>query len=469
MVAKITKSNSLYGTLVYNLQKIDGGEASVLGVNGMWESAAGEYRLADFTAAFKARLAVNNRTKKPVVHISLNPSPEDTLTDEQLLKVGHEYMQRMGFGEQPYVIFKHEDIERHHIHIVTTNLNPDGSKISDSHNFERSKEITDDMEHKYSLHRTGVKQNAEAWKPDKISLGKGKVRHQIKNIAKHLLDGYKFQTLNELKSALLLYGVDMQEVKGATSSGQLYSGVIYSATNEAGTRIAPPIKASSLGKEYGLPAIEKKIEKAAEALKGINKNGVRQILKSCMEQSVGRDELLQRLKESSIELLFRTNDAGRIYGVTVVDHNAKVIVNGSKLGREFSANAFHALFEQWAGEHPDAAASATAREAKSPAKEKEPEVGKGSGEVEMAPTKSSSEADGGERADGDGGNGGDAAIGNTDAGGIEAFDELASELAFAELLVGLFDVSVEPHREKNFVPEKDDEKRKKKKKKRRYI
>jgi hypothetical protein len=465
MVPKIKKSNNLYGTLMYNLQKVSDGVALVLGVNEMWESATGDYRLTDFTAAFNARLAVNNRTKKTIAHISLNPSTEDTLTNRQMLIYAREYMERMGFGEQPYVVFKHEDIERHHMHIVTTYVKADGSRVDNENDFDESLKVAKDLDAKYGLH-PAKKGEGERYEPAKVSPEKGKIGYQIKNIAEHLLDNYRFMTVNEFKAALLRYNVDMQEVRGETSSGQAYAGVIYSATDDAGNRVATPIKSSRLGKEFGLPAVEKKIEKSAKALKNIDKDDIRQALKSCMAQATGKDELLQRLKEKGIDIAFRVNDAGRTYGATVIDHNAKIIINGSRLGKEFSANAFHALFERWAAgmsapeeekvsparaaespteaaESPARAAGSPARAAGSPAKEKVPgwSSGEGTGSAGDA------EVEAGEDRGGD--------TGSIDSAGVGSTEEAG--LAFAEVLAGLFGAPVAPHREKRFVPSRDDD------------
>ena len=47
-----------------------------------------------------------NRLEQPntVFHVSLNPSPEDKLTDEQFREIAREYMERMGYGNQPYIV-----------------------------------------------------------------------------------------------------------------------------------------------------------------------------------------------------------------------------------------------------------------------------------------------------------------------------------------------------------------------------
>jgi hypothetical protein len=447
MIAKIKANNNLYGTLMYNHQKVEDNEAKVLCVNEMWESATGEYKISDFTSAFNMRLAKNNRTKSPIVHISMNPHPLDVLTDEQMLTIACEYMQRLGFGEQPYVIFKHEDIERHHMHIVTTNIKPDGSKLNDGYIKRRSKAITEDIERKYKLHPAEVKQGNEPWQPDKVSVEKGRIRYQIKNIAKHLVDEYCFQTVNELKAALLLYNVDMQIVKSADGAQHTYTGTLYSATDDKGNRIASPIKASNLGKEYVLHAIEKKMEGKAEMLKSLDKNSTKQALKSGVAQSKSKEELLQNLKEKGIDILFRVNESGRIYGATIIDHSVKIIVNGSKLGKEFSANAFQALFEQWANERP-----VREEEKVSPAKEKSSNaesIGSGMALEQNDPVVSAGEVN--DRAN-DSSNSSNGDFNLEEAG-----------LAFAELLAGLFDVPEEqPHREERFIPDKKKKKKKKK-------
>lgn len=72
------------------------------------------------------------RTEKPVVHISLNPDPEDRLSDDELTDIAAEYMEGMGWGGQPYVVYKHTDIDRPHIHIVTVQVDSTGRKIGDT-------------------------------------------------------------------------------------------------------------------------------------------------------------------------------------------------------------------------------------------------------------------------------------------------------------------------------------------------
>ena len=67
-------------------------------------------------------------------------------------------------------------------------------------------------------------------------------------------------------------------------------------------------------------------------------------------QTAGHDRVLfeRELLRQGIGVVFRQNEAGRIYGATFIDHADKTVFNGSRLGKEFSANVFNDLF---AGQH----------------------------------------------------------------------------------------------------------------------
>lgn len=97
-------------------------------------------------------LEANRRTTNTVFHVSLDPSPEDKLTDEQLRKIACEYMERMGYGKQPYIVFKHKDISREHLHIVSLRVDEQGRKLPHDFEARRSMEILRDLERKYGLH-----------------------------------------------------------------------------------------------------------------------------------------------------------------------------------------------------------------------------------------------------------------------------------------------------------------------------
>jgi len=143
MIAKINTGSNLYGALAYNQKKVDEGMGKVLATNLVCEPIYGHFSVQGCAADFARWMPSPEHlpTKKPVIHISLNPHPDDKLADNQLADIGREYMERLGYGGQPYLIFKHEDIGRDHIHIVSLRVDCEGKLIKDSFEHKRSKEI----------------------------------------------------------------------------------------------------------------------------------------------------------------------------------------------------------------------------------------------------------------------------------------------------------------------------------------
>ena len=151
MIAKISATENLGGALGYNFKKVEKGEASILLAQGLYQNKEGTYTMAEVFPDMQALIPEKCRTKKMVFHCSLNPHPDDKISDEQLVQVAREYMEALGYGNQPYIVFKHNDIAREHIHIVSHRIDGEGKKINDKFEKRRSKQITDALERKYSL------------------------------------------------------------------------------------------------------------------------------------------------------------------------------------------------------------------------------------------------------------------------------------------------------------------------------
>ena len=113
-------------------------------------------------------------------------------------------------------------------------------------------------------------------------------------------------------------------------------------TNE---KVGNPFKSSLFGKSVGIEALEKRIEKSAEIIKqkGLKERS-KKIIASVMKSHHDRISFEKELAGNRISVLFRENERGRIYGVTFIDHEQKAVFNGSRLGKEFSANVFDDLF-----------------------------------------------------------------------------------------------------------------------------
>lgn len=339
MVAKISLGNSLYGSLVYNGEKINKEHGRVLDTNKIYNDGTGKINIHRVFEDFKRWMPQATKAEKTMMHISLNPHPDDRLSEAQYIQIAHEYMEKMGFAEMPYVIVKHEDIDRHHIHIVALRVRPDGSAIDSKNNYYRSKEITREIERKYGLH-TAERQRITPDMPIRKIDSNGDIKRQVANTVKMVGMRYKFQTLGEYNAILSLYNVKCEEADGRVN-GREYHGLVYFATDDEGKTIASPFKASRLGKFAGREAIEKKYERSKER---IDIKPLKKKVSRIMSQSTGKEDFIARLKAENINLVLRYTDEGRIYGATYIDHGSKTVLNGSRLGRNFSANALENWF-----------------------------------------------------------------------------------------------------------------------------
>lgn len=334
----------MFGALAYNQNKVDNEDAKVLFSNRMLLNEDGNFSIGECMRSFEMQMPVQLSTKKPIVHISINPHPEDVLSDQQLADIAQEYMQKLGYGNQPYLVYKHEDIDRHHIHIVGLRVDENGKPLNDKFEHRRSKQITRELEKKYNLHPAEKKERTERPELKKVDYAAGDVKHQIGNAVKGACYGYRFQSFGEYKALLACYNVYAEEVKGEIN-GKPYQGIVYSAMNDKGEKVGNPVKASRIGKSVGYEALERRMQKSGEVIKDKNlKEHTRRTVAIVMKTADNRRELERQLKQKGIDVLFRQNDSGRIYGVTFIDHNNRVVLNGSRLGKEFSANVFNETY-----------------------------------------------------------------------------------------------------------------------------
>lgn len=339
MVAKISIGSSLYGALAYNSEKMNREEGRVLGANKIILPADGQIDIGHIAENFNAFMPKTGKTKKPVLHISLNPHPDDKLTDQDFEILAREYLEKLGFGEQPFIIYKHADIARHHIHIVTVNVNEQGKRLNQGFLFRRSKKITTELEEKYNLHKA-QREKITPDMPIKKVDPSGDIKRQVANTVKMVGMRYKFQTIGEYNAVLSLYNIRCEQTDGRVN-GREYHGLVYFATDDEGKVIANPFKASRLGKFASRTAIDSRFERAKDK---IDVAPTKRKVADCLAQSTGKDDFTAKLKDRGIDVVFRYTDEGRIYGVTFIDHNTMTVLNGSRLGKQFSANALNEHF-----------------------------------------------------------------------------------------------------------------------------
>ena len=327
MVAKISFGNSLFGALAYNGEKINKDEGKLLATNRIFDDGTGKVNIRRAMEDFMRFMPDRCRAEKPVVHISLNPHPDDKLTDTDMENIAREYLEKMGFGGQPYMVYKHEDIDRHHMHIVTLRVKEDGKAISSSNNFYRSKRATRELEKKYNLHTAERGQAISEIPLRKVNAGEGDVKK------------YHYQTLGELRAVLSLYNIDVEETRGIARNRE-YHGLVYSATDDNGNKVGNPFKASKIGPSVGYEAVQKRF---AWSKKQIAEGGIAASLKEkilpILAASSHTEDFKSRLQAQGMDVVFRYTDTGRIYGATFIDHDSRSVLNGSRMCKELSARS----------------------------------------------------------------------------------------------------------------------------------
>ena len=342
MIAIISRSANLYGALAYNNLKVEKENGQILYANKIIEMPNGVYSVAQLTQSFEPYLIANRNTEKHTLHISLNPDPKDQVTDDKFREMAQEYMKEMGYGEQPFIVFKHTDIDRSHIHIVSVCVDENGKKISDKFEKMRSMNVSRELERKHNLipaTNKERKQKDTIFRP--VDYRAGDVKSQISTVIRHLPNYYQFQTLGEYNALLSLFNITTEKV-GGELHGNAQQGLLYIPLNEKGERAGHPFKASLFAKNAGFPALELHFAKCKTSLRD---TPTKQTLKSAVTialQSTNNEQTFKKqLAEQGINIVVRRNDAGRIYGMTFIDHNSKSVWNGSRLSKELSANTFN--------------------------------------------------------------------------------------------------------------------------------
>ncbi len=314
MIAKISATENLGGALGYNFKKVEKGEASILLAQGLYQNKEGTYTMAEVFPDMQALIPEKCRTKKMVFHCSLNPHPDDKISDEQLV-----------------------------IHIVSLRVDSRGQKINDKFEKRRSKQITDALERKFGLIPSSKLTEKAVAETPKVDIGKGNIKEQVANVVRMMLKHYCFCSLGELNAILSKYNLAVEEIK-TEFRGKKYDGLVYVPTDDKGNKTSTPINASDIGRGVGYTAVQNKIQKSKQTVKPLISVIRNKVLQAMRTSPQTEKDLQRKLAEKGLRVVIRKNDNGRIYGITFIDDEQGVALNGSRLGKGYAANVFNGYF-----------------------------------------------------------------------------------------------------------------------------
>ncbi|MDN3657844.1 relaxase/mobilization nuclease domain-containing protein [Ferruginibacter paludis] len=350
MVAKITIPKSIEAALNYNEKKVQKGTAQCV-FAGNYLNDANKMNFYQKLDGFETNNRLNKMATTKTLHVSLNFDPTENLSESKLVEIAGVYMEKIGFGEQPFLVYKHEDAGHPHIHIVSTTIQNDGSRIN-THNIGRnqSEKARKEIEQAYGLVRAERQQ--QIMKPgikpvdaEKAIYGISETKRSISNVVSAVFSQFKFSSLPEFNAALKQFNVVADRGK---EDGRIYKnrGLVYRILDAEGNKVGVPIKASTIGCKPMLDNLEKQFlinDSAKESLKQRTKSAI----DDCLQTSpASMNNLVAALRQKQIYTVLRRNAEGRLYGITFVDNQNKVVFNGSDLGKGYSAAALQSRLSQ---------------------------------------------------------------------------------------------------------------------------
>ena len=346
MVTVIKVSSSLGRILNYNESKVQQQKAVCL--------YAGNYPVDSDRLSFAMkqnylarRIELNTNVSRNSLHISLNFDPsENALGNERMTEIARAYMQELGFGEQPCLVYRHFDAGHPHLHVVTTNIRHDGSRIDLHHlAIRKSEPARKKLEAVFSLVRAqGLKRDSTEKTVRVAEYGRSETRSAIQNVLEVVLDRYRYTSLAELNAVLGIYNIRADQ--GSEGSRvRRHSGLLYRIISENGEPLGVPIKASLFHSSPTLKRLEVKFARnriTGGQHKARIKNAIDGL--SLPEGQKNLSNAISKLANQGITVVKRQNSEGRIFGLTYIVHQSGAIFNGSAIGKAYSANAMLSRF-----------------------------------------------------------------------------------------------------------------------------
>jgi hypothetical protein len=344
MVAKMITGKTMNGALNYHENKVKEGLAECIAAN-LFPCRAEELNFHEKKNRFANQIKLNQRSKTNVVHISLNFGIGERLDKEKLNAIATTYMDKIGFGNQPYLVYHHFDAAHPHVHILTTSIQDNGKRIP-LHNIGRnlSEKARKEIEEMFNLVQASGKQATKDVLLDprmlqKASYGKSETKKTISKIVGTITRSYKYTSIPELNAVLQQYNVTADRGKEGTMMRQK-GGLQYSIINQKGNKVGVPIKASSIYGKPTLANLEKQF-KLNEVLRAPFKKNLQEKVDDVLSATSNLKLMtfINALNQQNIKVVLRQNDEGRIYGITFVDTHNRTVFNGSDLGKLYTANS----------------------------------------------------------------------------------------------------------------------------------
>jgi hypothetical protein len=343
MVAKIDTNNRLDKTLNYNEQKVAQDTAELILSSGFLKDT-NRLTFDDKFERFQRQNELNPNAKVNTLHAKVSFDSSEKLSNETLQRIAKQYMEGIGFGDQPYLVYRHNDTQVPHIHIVSTMITPEGKRIRDYNiGKDKSEPIRETIEKEFDLVRAKDHAQVEEYKYtaidlEKVTHGEEPTKKAIENRLKTVLNEYNITSLSELNAILRGYNIYADQGEPG-SRKRKHGGLTYSVQDDKGKTAGIPIKASEFSFKPTLDNLKKKFQADCKNRQHKVQNVRDRVANVLRQKPKSLDELVAQLRKEKIDVVVWSNDSGKTYGITFVDHDKKIAVKGSEMGKEFSAKS----------------------------------------------------------------------------------------------------------------------------------
>jgi hypothetical protein len=277
MLAIVKSSANMRETLLYNTLKVEQKQALFLDAHNFIQEKD-ELTIIAELETFRRLTQLNERTKKHAIHITLNFAPSDQIEERTFVRLADEFMRGIDFRDQPWLLYQHIDAGHPHLHIVSTNIRPDGTRISnDLRSPYHLKQLCYRLEEKHHLtpaipmpdlfavqEKQTQKQKIEL--PGKAIYGQAPTKKQIQSVLRSVNDNFSYTSFEAYNAILSLYNVRAD--RGREDSEMYRSrGLYYRLIDAEGRKVGAPIKASDFDAPVTLRKLELKFKLCQEQQK----------------------------------------------------------------------------------------------------------------------------------------------------------------------------------------------------------
>ncbi|HEY4061132.1 MAG TPA: relaxase/mobilization nuclease domain-containing protein [Puia sp.] len=282
----------------------------------------------------------NPRVEKGIVHFALVFHPAERLPNPTLSLLAQDYVQEMGFGEQPYLVYRHNDTNQPHVHVVTTNVKNDGKQIRlTKKDYHRSRQVTRRLEKAYSLRSSDLDEQLEALRQyplQKVKFGETLLLPIMTRILEAVVPVYRYSSLGELNAVLRLY--NLQASRGKEES-QTYKkrGLIYLPLKENGQPEGPYLKASCFRSRPTLKKLEQ-LFIVNQSLREPHRSRLTAAIDWILfKRSLDLTAFRTALMKEQITTVLQKDKAGQLQNIWYIDQQTKSVFEGTALGNRYSA------------------------------------------------------------------------------------------------------------------------------------